>query len=96
MKKNTSKKRVAPKIPQGWTDAQNIISSIRETPLQKSERGAAYVALAEVYLDTVNSVLSEYKKSLQETLENWDKLDTMGKAFEEKLSLAKIRTSLKK
>ncbi|GEM_PF-6455180 len=93
MKKGTHKKAVSPK---GWKEADALFKSVRETPLRKSEKGAAYVALAEVYLDTTNNVLEQYRKSLEETIQNWNKLDRVGKAFEEKLSLAKVRASLNK
>ena len=73
-----------------------LLENIRKTPLRKVEKGAAYVALAEVYLDTTNSVLEKYRNSLEETIRDWNKLDRMGKVFEEKWSLAKLRATLKK
>ncbi|KKU68728.1 MAG: hypothetical protein UX89_C0002G0053 [Parcubacteria group bacterium GW2011_GWA2_47_16] len=78
------------------SEIDRILENIRETPLRKAEKGAAYVALAEIYLDTTNGVLDRYKKSLEDTIRDWNKLDRMGKAFDEKLSLAKIRASLNK
>jgi len=79
-----------------WGSVSTLFKGIRETPLQRAEKGAAYVALAEVYLDTMNSVSEKYRKSLEETIRDWSKLDNLGKSFEEKLSLAKIRATLKK
>ena len=93
MKKVTTKKTIT---ALDLSEVKTLFKSIRETPLQKAEKGAAYVALAEVYLDVTNNILSSYKKSLEETIRDWNKLDQMGKAFEEKLSLAKLRSSLNK
>lgn len=96
MKKDTRKKKISAKGSKDWSEVNALLTNIRETPIRKAEKGSAYVALAEVYLDTMNNVLDQYKKSLDETIQNWDKIDRMGKTFEEKLSLAKIRASLVK
>ncbi|MDO8483086.1 MAG: hypothetical protein Q7S86_04700 [bacterium] len=92
--KKVTRKKVS--VSDGRGEIDRILENIREIPLQKVEKGAAYVALAEVYLDTMNGVLEKYKNSLEDTIRDWNKLDQMGKAFEDKLSLAKIRATLNK
>lgn len=91
MKKITGKKTV---VSKDRSEVDMLLENIRKTPLRKSEKGAAYVALAEVYLDIANGVLEKYKNSLEETVRDWNKLDRLGKDFEEKLSVAKVRSSL--
>lgn len=91
MKKITGKKTV---VSKDRSEIGALLKNIKETPLRNSEKGAAYVALAEVYLDTVNGVLEQYRKSLENTIDEWKKLDRLGKDFEEKLSVAKVRSSL--
>ena len=91
MKKITGKKIA---VSEDRSGVNALLKNIRANPLRKSEKGAAYVALAEVYLDTANGVLEQYRKSLEDTVNQWHKLDRLGKDFEEKLSVAKVRSSL--
>lgn len=94
MKKNTPKKILVSKNPEAWLEADKLFTAVRQTPLTKAERGAAYIGLAEIYLDTMNGVLLQYKNSLEETIRDWDKLTRLGKDFENQLSVAKVRSSL--
>ena len=93
MKKKTLKKKKAG-AKTDWSEVNSLLTDIREKPLTLEEKGAAYVGLAEVYLDATNSLLEDYKKSLEETISGWEELDKMGKEFEEKVSLAKARAAL--
>lgn len=94
MKKHTIKKKSVSKGSKDWSGVNALLANIRETPLSQQEKGSAYVGLAEVYLDTTNDILERYKRTLEATLDDWGKLDKMGKSVDEKLSLAKARVSL--
>ncbi len=93
IKKSVSKKPVA-KGSSDWNKIDALLADIRQTPLSKSEVGAVHVAVAEAYLDATNNILTRYKQSLEETIREWKKLDEIGKRFDEKYNLAKVRSSL--
>lgn len=92
-KKSISKKKVVTGNSD-WNKIDAMLADIRQTPLSKSEVGAVHVAVAEAYLDVTNNILAKYKQSLEETVREWKKLDAMGKSFDEKYNLAKVRLSL--
>lgn len=94
MKKKIANKSSV-KDKEAFKEVDALLSNIVKRPLTKAEQGAAYVGLAEVYLDSVNAILNEYKNALEATIKSLEAINTIEASFNEKLSLAKIRASLK-
>ncbi|MCR4311404.1 MAG: hypothetical protein NUV54_02455 [Candidatus Taylorbacteria bacterium] len=97
--KNSKKRLVAKKEVVStpvWDTVDALLSSVVKTPLTRVEIGATHVAIAEVYADVTQALLSGYRDALKGTIKTWKKLDTMEERFNEKLALAKVRSSLTK
>lgn len=75
-------------------EAKQLLREMLSAPLSDEERGALLVGFAAAYLALQNSVSATQRDALEEEIAGLEEIDRLSRDIDEKLELAKVRSSL--
>ncbi len=77
-----------------YDEVRKIIAEASATPLSNKEKGAAFVGLASIYLDLVNTIKNNYCNALQKAVNGMKKIADIERQGEKKLKLKAVKADL--
>ncbi|MFZ2522361.1 MAG: hypothetical protein WAX44_00130 [Minisyncoccia bacterium] len=77
-----------------YDEAKELIKSAFATDLDKDEKGALLLSMAEVYMQVSNSINSKYKKALEEAIEGIKNINAFESKVNDHLKLEEVRGNL--
>ena|SRR3990167_7846467 len=77
-----------------WEEAKALLKEVFDSPLTESEKGAAYVNLANIYLHVQNNINKQYEEGLDEIISSLKQVNQKEEELTNQIDISATRNQI--